>query len=271
MNFYQNLPQIINPIFLHIGSFKIYWYSIMWIISFLIIYKLLTYRIKKDKKNILTINELNDLIFYALFGAIIGGRLGYVLFYNLNYFILNPLEIISPYNFNTDTWTGIYGMSYHGGALGVLFVIFWYAHKINKSGFKVISYVIPAIPLGYFFGRIGNFLNNELYGRMTDSWIGMNFTGKDFRHPSQLYEAFGEGVILFIILWSLRNNNKIEKYLLSLYIMGYSMVRFVIEYFREPDSHIGLLFLNLSMGQILSICMFTIGFVIFLISYKRKI
>lgn len=271
MNFYQNLPQIINPVFVNIGSFTIYWYSIMWIIAFFSVYLLLSHRIKNDKEVILNIEELQDVIFYSLFGAIIGGRIGYVIFYNLNSFLVNPISIISPYNFETGVWTGIYGMSYHGGALGIFFAIFYYAYKTNKSWFKIINYAIPAIPFGYFFGRIGNFLNGELYGRITNDWIGMNFTGEGFRHPSQLYEAFGEGIILFIILWTLRNKENINKYLLSIYVMGYAIVRFIIEFFREPDEHIGLLLFNLSMGQLLSSFMFVIGFVIFLISYKRKV
>ncbi len=270
MNFYQNLPQIINPIFLQIGPFTIYWYSIMWLSAFSSVYLLLSYRIKKEKTNILNLKELQDIAFYALLGAILGGRIGYIIFYNFNYFLAHPINIISPYNFETHLWTGIYGMSYHGGAIGIFIAIFYYSNKINKSGFKVINYIIPAIPFGYFFGRIGNFLNHELYGRVTSSWIGMNFTQGELRHPSQLYEAFGEGIVLFVILWSLKNNKKFDKYLLSFYVIGYAIFRFVIEFFREPDEQIGLLYFDLSMGQFLSISMFIVGISILVISIKKE-
>ena len=273
MNFYRDLPQHIDRVFFSIGPITIYWYSLAWAVAFLSVYFLVSYRIKKDKNNApIDKKDLDDIFLYTLLGAVFGGRIGYVVFYNLEYFLNHPLSIISPYNFETHKWSGIYGLSYHGGAVGVLLAIFYFTYKkANKNGFEIINYIIPAVPFGYFFGRIGNFLNGELYGRVTESAFGMYFVGNaHLRHPSQLYEAFGEGIILFIILWRLRNNEKFKKYLLSIYIMGYATARFIIEFFREPDSQLGLLIFDLSMGQLLSISMFFVGIITLFVVWRKK-
>ena len=164
MNFYRDLPQYIDRVFFSIGPVTIYWYSIAWAVAFLSVYFLVSYRIKKDKNNApINKQNLDDIFLYTFLGAVLGGRVGYVIFYNLEYFLNHPLSIISPYNFEIHKWTGIYGMSYHGGAIGVLLAIFYFAHKkTKKSGSEIINYIIPAVPFGYFFGRIGNFLNGEL-------------------------------------------------------------------------------------------------------------
>jgi phosphatidylglycerol:prolipoprotein diacylglycerol transferase len=198
-----------------------------------------------------------------ILGLIVGARLGYVLFYNFSYYLRHPLEIILPISFsNSVTFTGISGMSYHGGLIGVIFATWLYVRKAKLDWWSIVDLYIPAIPLGYTFGRLGNFINGELYGRVTTSSIGMYFPlapTKELRHPSQLYEAFFEGIFLFAILWSIRKIKMPNGAMLALYLIGYGTVRFFIEYFREPDAHIGFVFLSFSMGQILCSLMIAAG------------
>jgi phosphatidylglycerol---prolipoprotein diacylglyceryl transferase len=196
---------------------------------------------------------LNFLI-YVFIGLLIGARLGYVLFYDLKYFLENPLAVVSPFNVAGE-FVGIYGMSYHGGLLGALLLGWIFCKKRGINFVQMADFVVPAVPAGYFFGRLGNFLNGELYGRATQKWWGMYFPSDIsgiLRHPSQLYEAFLEGIILFLILWSARSRLKLKGQLLGLYIIGYSFFRIICEFFREPDPQIGYLFGFLTLGQILS-------------------
>lgn len=259
LNFYQNLPNKIDPVLFSAGSFAVHWYSVMWVMVLVVTYLILLWRIKKGEGNY-TKNFIQDLLLNGFIGALVGGRVGYIIFYDFVYFIKRPLEIISPYDFASGEWTGIYGMSYHGGAIGVILAFAWTAYKHKEDFLKAVDFVIPAFPLGFLFGRLGNFFNNELVGRATEKPWGMFFNEDNFlRHPSQLYEAFGEGVLIFIILWSLRNKKLPKGVLSGLYLMLYSAVRFVIEFFREPDEHLGFVFLNLSMGQVLCLTMFLIG------------
>ena len=258
-NFYTNLPQFIEPVLFSIGPVEVRWYSIMWLVAFFIIYKLSLYRISKNIKPLLNEYELSDLFFFALLGAIIGGRIGYIIFYDFDLFFQNPVSIFLPYDFQTHSFSGISGMSYHGGLMGVIIATFLYCRKRGLAWFEVISYLIPAFPLGYFFGRLGNFLNGELYGRETNSVFGMNFTNDGIlRYPSQLYEAVFEGLVLFLILWYLKDT-RYKKHLASFYLIGYAFFRFFIEYFRQPDEHLGFVFLNFTMGQILCFVMFVCG------------
>ena len=185
--------------------------------------------------------------------------MGYVLFYNLGYYIQNPLAIISP--FNSGSFVGIFGMSYFGGLIGIIIaaIIFCKSKKIDF--WKWSDFVIPAIPAGYFFGRIGNFLNGELYGKATNHWWGMYFSDGILRHPTQLYEATLEGLLLFSILWFLKDKTKIPGSLLALYIAGYGVIRFSIEFLREQE---GALIMGMTVGQLLSLAALIISVSIFL-------
>jgi phosphatidylglycerol:prolipoprotein diacylglycerol transferase len=270
IEFYQHIPDFIGPIAFSIGSFAVHWYSLMWIAAFAIVYFLLIWRIKRGERKY-DKNFIQDVISNSLIGALIGGRLGYVIFYDLPYYIAHPLQIISPYDFTSGQWVGIYGMSYHGGIIGVAIAIIWTAHKKDKNFLDLFDFIAPVAPLGYMFGRLGNFFNAELVGRVTTSPIGMYFNGENItKHPSQLYEAFFEGLVLFVILWSLRNKNLSRGMMTSFYIIGYSITRFGVEYFRAPDAHLGFIFAQITMGQILSFIMFGVGFGLFIWSYRQR-
>ena len=215
-----------------------------------------------------TPDQIKDLTTYIILGLVVGARLGYVLFYNLSYYLKHPLEIILPFSFsNGVTFTGISGMSYHGGLIGVILVAWLYIRKAKLDWWSGVDLYIPAIPLGYTFGRLGNFINGELFGRVTTSSIGMYFPmakAGELRHPSQLYEAFFEGIFLFAILWSIRKIKMPKGAMLALYLIGYGTVRFFIEYFREPDAHIGFVFFSFSMGQILCSLMIAAGVALYI-------
>ena len=247
-----------SPIAIQIFSLEIRWYSLAYIFGILIgwIY------CKKILKNNENSKLFDDLISYIILGIIIGGRLGYVLFYNIKYYLSNPIEILM-------IWNG--GMSFHGGLIGVLIatIIFSKKHKINKYIF--LDLISAAAPIGIFLGRISNFINSELYGYKTDVFWSVIFLKIDNfpRHPSQLYEALFEGIILFFIMFLFIK----KKYLLkpglisSLFLMVYSVFRFFIEFFRVPDENLGFVFINLTMGQIICIIFFLFGFYLF---YKKK-
>jgi len=250
--FYQHLPQYVNPIAFSIGNFSVRWYSVMYLLGFFVVYVLLKYDIQntiyKIRKDLIT-----DFLLYSFAGLLIGARLGYVLFYNLSYYIQNPLAIISP--IKDGNFVGIFGMSYFGGLIGIILVNLIFLRKRGINFWKWSDFVVPAIPAGYFFGRIGNFLNGELYGKATNHWFGMYFPVEtqniaSLRHPTQLYEALLEGLLLFLIFWFLRNNTKIPGTLFTLYIAGYGVIRFFIEFLREQE---GNLVLGLTRGQILSL------------------
>tara|TARA_Y100000590_G_scaffold67228_1_gene72897 strand:+ start:3730 stop:4575 length:846 start_codon:yes stop_codon:yes gene_type:complete len=270
---WQTLPSKMDPILLSIGSFSIYWYSTMYLVAFGIVYLLCRSKINNKEYTKLTLPEFEDLLSWCFIALIIGARLGYVLFYNFEYYIDNPLEILLPFSIKNGVWkfTGIAGMSYHGGVIGVLIAIWMYARKKGLHLYTVADFLTPAIPLGYFFGRIGNFINGELYGRVTEASIGMYFPNAgdyQLRHPSQLYEAFFEGIVLYFLIKSLRTRFTFLGFNSGLYVFGYAFFRFFIEYFREPDNHLGFILLNLSMGQLLCIAMMFGGVVIWFTGYK---
>jgi len=229
-------------------------------------YRIRTEQLKYSKETII------DFIFWLIMGVFVGGRLGYVLFYDLQYFISHPLEIISPFKFSEGIqYTGIYGMSYHGGLIGVLIVFLVFCHKRGIRIWNFIDLFVPAVALGYTFGRIGNFINGELFGRITKITWGMFFpldTMQQLRHPSQLYEAFFEGLFLFVILWILRKKKHFDGFLFSVYLIGYGIVRFFIEFVREPDTHLGFVLAQFTMGQILCFCMIVVGSILFFIRKK---
>lgn len=267
INVWQNLPSQISPTLFSIGSFQLRYYSLMYIVAFALVYILVLYRIKHEKYEY-TAETIQDYLVWAMMGVIIGGRLGYVLFYNFGYYFQNPLEIILPFDFSSGIkFTGISGMSYHGGALGVAAVSVYFCIKQKISFWRFADLFVPAVPLGYTFGRIGNFINGELFGRVTTVPWGMYFPldpARQLRHPSQLYEAFFEGIVLFVLLWLIRKRSRFDGFLLGVYVCGYGFVRFVIEFFREPDYQLGFVLGFLSMGQVLCLLMFFSGLAIVL-------
>lgn len=273
--FWQHLPEKIDPVIFSIGSFRLQYYGLMYIVAFGMTYFLALYRIAHEKGRFeITAEQAKDLIISMILGLVIGARLGYVVFYNFLYFLRHPLEIFLPFQFsNGITFTGISGMSYHGGLIGLLFATWLFVRKYQLSYWEIADLYSPVAPLGYTFGRLGNFINGELYGRITTSPIGMYFplsSGPERRHPSQLYEAFFEGLFLFAVLWSLRKIKMPKGAMLALYLIGYGVVRFFIEFFREPDAHIGFVLFSFSMGQVLCSLMIAGGMLLYLYLYQRE-
>ncbi|MGD2269232.1 MAG: prolipoprotein diacylglyceryl transferase [Desulfobacterales bacterium] len=262
-DWWQHIPQRLDPVIFEIGSFKLQYYGLMYVVAFVITYALAMYRVKREKKFDVSKEQIQALVTYMMLGVIVGGRLGYVIFYNLAYYVKHPLEIILPFDFSNGVkFIGITGMSFHGGLICVILFAWWYARKAGLNFLSMADLFIPCIPLGYTFGRIGNFINGELYGRVTAMPFGMYFpqaADMQLRHPSQLYEAFFEGLFLFGVLWSLRKILRTRGAMLALYLAGYGTVRFFIEYFRQPDEHLGFVLWQFSMGQILCLVMLAGG------------
>ena len=254
----------INPVAVDLGIIKIRWYALSYIVGILLSWFLIL-KIIKIKKIDLNSKEISDLISNCMIGIIIGGRLGYVIFYNPEYYSNNLVEIFK-------IWNG--GMSFHGGFVGVVFAVI-YSSKLFKIPILTFADLIAIVaPVGLFFGRLANFINGELFGRTTNHSFGIIFpNGGDVpRHPSQLYEAFFEGIVLFIILWVMMHLFDLLKkpgIITSLFIFLYGLFRFFIEFFREPDQHIGLLYFEFSMGQILSLPMILIGLYFSIIFYNK--
>ena len=266
---WQHLPEKISPVIFEIGWFRLQYYGLMYIIAFGVTYGLVLYRVKHEKRFGVSDDDVQNLSLYIIIGIIVGARLGYVLFYNLSYYLKNPVEIFLPVQFSNGAiiFTGISGMSFHGGLVGVLVAAWLYTSKTRLNFWDMADLFAPVVPLGYTFGRLGNFINGELYGRITSASMGMHFPlapGTDLRHPSQLYEAFFEGIFLFAVLWNLRKLQKPRGAMLSFYLIGYGIVRFFIEYYRQPDSHLGLIFMSFSMGQVLCGLMMIGGITLYL-------
>jgi len=262
VHFWQHLPSRIDPSVFQIGSFQVRYYSLMYIVAFALTYFLVVYRLQKEKFPY-TRETIQDFMLWAIIGVILGGRLGYVLFYNFEYFLRHPSEIFLPFDFSHGMrFVGISGMSYHGGLVGLIAAAVIFCRKHRIAFWNMADLFAPAVPLGYTFGRIGNFINGELWGRATTVPWGMYFPldGSGLlRHPSQLYEAFFEGILLFAVLWGLREKRYFEGFFVALYMAGYGLVRFFIEFYREPDAHLGFVVGNLSMGQVLSLLMVAVG------------
>lgn len=242
----------IDPIAFSLGPLKIRWYGLMYLLAFLCAWLLANWRAKKLALP-WSSEQIGDLIFYGALGVIVGGRLGYMLFYSPKMFFHAPWTVFK-------TWEG--GMSFHGGLLGVLIALWLFARRMQKSYLEVTDFVAPLIPLGLGFGRLGNFINGELWGRITTAPWGMIFpTADDLpRHPSQLYELFGEGLCLFLLLWFYALKPRPLGRTSGLFLMGYALVRVIAECFRQPDFGIGFIAFHwLTMGQLLSIPMFFLG------------
>ena len=265
INAWQQIPAQINPAIFSIGSFQLRYYSLMYIVAFAIVYFLVLYRIKHEKYKY-TAENIQDYMVWAMIGLLIGARLGYVFIYNFSYYAQHPLEIILPFDFsNGIRFIGISGMSYHGGLIGVTIMSILFCRKFNINFWNFADLLCPAVPLGYTFGRIGNFINGELFGRVTTMPWGMYFPldpTHSLRHPSQLYEAMFEGIFLFIVLWLIRKKKLFDGFLLGIYICGYGLVRFIIEFFREPDYQVGFILGTISIGQALCLLMMLGGVVV---------
>ena len=255
---------VIDPVIADLGFVKVYWYGVMYLLAFLSAYLLARYRIKSEV--LWNTKHVDDLIFYGALGAVLGGRLGYLMFYNWSVFISNPLTF---FNFQNG------GMSFHGGFLGVLLAMVIFNKKYQFTFFQTTDFIAPLIPLGLGFGRIGNYINGELWGRVTDSSWGVLAPDQsglwEKRFPTQLYEAFLEGLVLFCILWLFSNKKPQVMATSSLFLILYGIFRFIIEFVRAPDSHIGYLAFDwLTMGQLLSIPMIFIGIYLLIKSYRLE-
>ncbi|MEE9910766.1 MAG: prolipoprotein diacylglyceryl transferase [Deltaproteobacteria bacterium] len=264
---WQHLPSSISPTLFSIGSFQLRYYSLMYLVAFAVVYLLFAYRIKR-KEISLTTENFQDYLVWAMVGLIIGARFGYALFYNFSYYVSHPLEIILPFDFSSGIrFVGLSGMSYHGGLIGVVLVSVYFCHKHKLNVWQFGDWLCAAAPLGYMFGRFGNFINGELWGRATTVPWGMYFpldATQSLRHPSQLYEALFEGLFLFAVLWLIRKRNPFTGFTVGLYIFGYGLVRFLIEFFREPDAHLGFVIGFNTMGQVLCAVMMLTGIAIIL-------
>ena len=251
-----------DPVAFQILSFEIKWYSLAYIIGIVIGWTLCKQIFIKNSY----INEkFDDYITYLIIGIILGGRIGYIIFYNFSYYLDNVLDIFK-------IWQG--GMSFHGGLLGVIISSYIFAKKNNQNSFSYLDQVSLVAPIGIFFGRLANFINSELYGKASDVPWSVIFIKVDnlSRHPSQLYEAILEGIILFLILIYFINKNYLKKpgLISGLFLIFYSLFRFFIEFFRVPDEQIGYLIFNLTMGQIISLVFASIGITIFYLKNENK-
>ena len=251
-----------DPVAFSVFSFEIRWYSLAYIFGILIGWYLSKkYFIDNEKVK----ETFDDYITYVILGIIIGGRLGYVIFYDLSYFLDNPIEIL-------QIWNG--GMSFHGGLLGVILSSIIFAKSKKIEVFEYLDVIAIVTPIGLFFGRIANFINSELYGKSTEVFWSVKFLKVDniSRHPSQLYEAFLEGIILFIILIYFKSNKKNTNhgFLSGSFLIFYSIFRFISEFFRVPDPQIGYLVLNLTLGQLISFVFLLFGLILVSIKYEKR-
>jgi len=258
-------PQF-DPVALRIGPLAVRWYGLMYLVGFMIFAWLGRLRARQAWRNI-SAQDVDDLLFWGVFGVILGGRLGYVLLYKPGDYLEHPLEILM-------LWHG--GMASHGGIIGVILVMWLFARSRGKPFFTVSDFVVPLIPLGLAAGRLGNFINGELWGRPADPNVwpwAMVFPqahdGGIPRHPSQLYQFALEGVLLFVILWLYTRRPRVAGTASSLFLIGYGTLRFIAEFAREPDQFLGLLQWQLSMGQWLSLPMIVLGIVMMVLCLKR--
>ena len=251
-----------DPVAIQILSIEIRWYSLAYIIGILLGWLISKKIFIKDP---ILKEKFDDYITYLIIGIIIGGRLGYIILYNPNYYFNNMIDIFK-------IWQG--GMSFHGGLIGIIVVSFWFAKKNNQNYFIYLDIVSMVAPIGIFFGRIANFINSELYGIETNLPWAVKFIKVDnlYRHPSQLYEAIFEGLILFLILVYFRKKNfiKIPGIISGLFLIFYSIFRFIIEFVRVPDEQLGYIFLDLTMGQVISLIFFLIGSYLVITKHEVK-
>jgi phosphatidylglycerol:prolipoprotein diacylglycerol transferase len=255
-------PQF-DPIAFSIGPLAIRWYGLMYLLAFTFVLVLGRWRISHGLTK-LNARDLDDLLFFGMLGTIVGGRLGYVLFYKASFYFAHPLDLFK-------VWEG--GMSFHGGLIGVITAMLIFARRRGFSFWNISDFIAPLVPLGIAAVRVGgNFVNGELWGRVTDVPWGMVFPQAHDglpRHPSQLYEAAGEGILLFILVWWFARRPRPEAAVSGVFLIGYGLARFAVEFTREPDDFLGLLALGLSMGQWLSLPMIVAGIAIVTWAYRR--
>lgn len=279
-------PQF-DPVALDLGFLQVHWYGLMYLLAFAFAYGLAWYRTKQ--RHDFTAEMVSDLVFFGAMGVILGGRIGYVILYNFSEFLANPLYLFK-------VWEG--GMAFHGGFVGVMVAMFLFAKKYKKSAFTVLDFIAPCVPTGLLFGRLGNFINGELWGRVSDGGYGhlMYFpqaAGADYellqhtpalqataaqvgdylllpRHPSQLYQALTEGVLLFVLLWWFSSKPRPRYAVSALFLLGYGCSRFTTEFFRQPDVGYELIFGWMSKGQLFSLPMIIFGVILMIVAYKKN-
>ena len=254
-------PQF-DPVAVHLGPLAIRWYGFMYLVGFALLWAVGRYAIRTRPHSVWPYQDLDDALFYGILGTILGGRLGYVLFYKFTDYLVEPWRIFY-------LWEG--GMSFHGGLLGVIIAMWWYAHTRRQNWLAITDFIAPLAPLALAAGRLGNFINGELWGRPTNVPWAMVFPHVDSvaRHPSQLYEFGLEGALLFIVLWIYAAKPRPRGAVSAWFLICYGLIRFGVEFTREPDSFLGLLALGLSMGQWLSAPMIVAGIVL-LVWSKRS-
>ena len=280
-------PQI-NPVALDLGMIELHWYGLMYLFAFVVAYFLAWVRTKS--RTDFTPEMVSDLVFFGSVGVILGGRIGYVLLYNFGELIANPLYLFR-------VWEG--GMSFHGGFVGVLLAMWYFAHKYKKAPFTVLDFIAPCVPTGLFFGRIGNFINGELWGRISHAdvshlmyfpqaarvdfeMIQTNPALQDIatniggylllpRHPSQLYQAATEGILLFVVLWWFSAKPRPRYAVSAVFLLVYGLSRFITEFFRQPDVGYALIFGWMSKGQLYSLPMIIAGVVLMVMAYQKQI
>ena len=252
----------ISPVFLELGPLQFRWYGLMYLIGLAGAYFLIIRRVESGGLS-MTRDQVYNMVVWAAFGVFIGGRLGYTLFYNFSYYVQHPANILA-------IWEG--GMSFHGGLLGVIVALFWFSQRQGIPAYQVADLAAAATPIGLGFGRLGNFINGELYGRATDVDWCMVFPngGPACRHPSQLYEAGLEGVFLFTLLWFVAKTIPPPGTIFWGSIAGYGGCRIVVEFVREPDAQLGFVLGSFSMGQLLSFTMIVVGVFMLAIGYQRR-
>lgn len=253
----------IDPVAFSLGPLSVRWYGLMYLAAFATAMWLGSLRAKKSN-GLWHPDQIGDMVFYSAIGVILGGRFGYVFFYNFDYFLSNPLWLFK-------LWEG--GMAFHGGLLGVLVAMFLYGRSQGKSFFQIMDFVAPTVPFGLGFGRLGNFLGGELWGRASDvpwAMVFPNDPAQLARHPSQLYQLFLEGVILFSLLWWFSGKPRPRMAVSGLFLLIYGLARFVVEFVRQPDEQLGFIAADwLTMGQLLSAPMIILGIFMMVWGYKH--
>ncbi|MCF6209355.1 MAG: prolipoprotein diacylglyceryl transferase [Gammaproteobacteria bacterium] len=257
-----NYP-LIDPVAVSLGPLKIHWYGIMYLIAFGAAWWLGRRRARQPGSG-WNDEQISDLIFYGALGVVLGGRIGYTLFYNFSHFASDPVSILR-------LWEG--GMSFHGGLLGVLLAMWLFGRKYKHSFFELTDFIAPLVPIGLASGRLGNFINGELWGQPTNVAWGMVFPGAGPlpRHPSQLYEMFLEGIVLFFIVWIFSAKPRPRMAVSGVFALGYGVFRFAVEFVRQPDEHLGFIAFGwLTQGQLLSAPLILTGIVLLWLAYRRQ-